>query len=136
MRMPRDSRIAAREAAAMPLPREETTPPVTKMNLVIRSWATVFAFYSALRVHVQSERPFFGQRRDSDKLSLSTSPALVGSDEGATSFPGLVLSDVSSRRGSEKLRSRRQLVPSAPLTGDEVVLNYGNARPPEWAFRP
>ena len=32
---PRDSRIAAREAAAIPLPREDTTPPVTKTNLVI-----------------------------------------------------------------------------------------------------
>src|SRR5688572_424721 len=31
----RDSRIAAREAAAMPLPREETTPPVTKTYLVM-----------------------------------------------------------------------------------------------------
>jgi hypothetical protein len=27
--------MAAREAAAIPLPREETTPPVTKTNLVI-----------------------------------------------------------------------------------------------------
>jgi hypothetical protein len=27
--------MAASEAAAMPLPSEETTPPVTKMNLVI-----------------------------------------------------------------------------------------------------
>src|SRR5437667_7129521 len=34
-RMPRDSRIAAREAAAMPFLREETTPPVTKTYLVI-----------------------------------------------------------------------------------------------------
>src|SRR4051812_2199044 len=34
-RMPRDSRIAAREAAAMPFPREETTPPVTKTYFVI-----------------------------------------------------------------------------------------------------
>src|SRR5260221_6231533 len=31
----RDSRIAAREAAAMPLPSEETTPPVTKTYLVM-----------------------------------------------------------------------------------------------------
>src|SRR5688500_2215268 len=31
----RDSRIAAREAAAMPFPREETTPPVTKTYLVM-----------------------------------------------------------------------------------------------------
>src|SRR3970282_2619249 len=34
-RMPRDSRIAARDAAAMPFPREETTPPVTNTYLVI-----------------------------------------------------------------------------------------------------
>jgi hypothetical protein len=27
--------MAAKEAAAIPFPREETTPPVTKMNLVI-----------------------------------------------------------------------------------------------------
>src|SRR4051812_18782157 len=32
---PRDSRIAASEAAAIPLPREDPTPPVTKTNLVI-----------------------------------------------------------------------------------------------------
>src|SRR3954466_8111726 len=37
-RMLRDSRIAARDAAAIPLPREETTPPVTK---------TYFAIYPA-----------------------------------------------------------------------------------------
>src|SRR6185295_15562616 len=34
-RMPRDSRIAAREAAAIPFPRLETTPPVTNTYLVI-----------------------------------------------------------------------------------------------------
>src|SRR5690606_31196585 len=32
---PRDSRIAARDAEAMPLPREDTTPPVTNTNLVM-----------------------------------------------------------------------------------------------------
>src|SRR6185436_12523400 len=34
-RMLRDSRIAAREAAAMPFPSEETTPPVTKTYFAI-----------------------------------------------------------------------------------------------------
>jgi hypothetical protein len=34
--IPRDSRIAPRDAAAMPLPKEETTPPVTKTNLVMK----------------------------------------------------------------------------------------------------
>jgi hypothetical protein len=29
---PRASRIAPREAAAMPFPKEETTPPVTKIK--------------------------------------------------------------------------------------------------------
>jgi hypothetical protein len=33
---PRDSRIAARDAAAIPFPREDTTPPVTNTYLVIR----------------------------------------------------------------------------------------------------
>lgn len=32
---PRDSKIDARDAAAMPLPKEETTPPVTNMYLVM-----------------------------------------------------------------------------------------------------
>ena len=31
----RDSRIAAREAAAIPLPREDTTPPVMKIYLIM-----------------------------------------------------------------------------------------------------
>src|SRR5882672_2812932 len=33
--MPRDSRIAAREAAAIPFPKEETTPPDTNTYLAI-----------------------------------------------------------------------------------------------------
>jgi hypothetical protein len=32
---PRDSRIAASEDAAIPLPRDETTPPVMKMYFVM-----------------------------------------------------------------------------------------------------
>src|SRR5471030_2912932 len=36
---PRDSKIAAREAEAIPLPREDTTPPVTNTNLVIADGA-------------------------------------------------------------------------------------------------
>src|SRR6185503_18191094 len=34
-RTPREVRIAASDAAAMPFPSEETTPPVTNTNLVI-----------------------------------------------------------------------------------------------------
>jgi hypothetical protein len=32
---PRASKIDAKEAAAIPLPKEDTTPPVTKMYFVI-----------------------------------------------------------------------------------------------------
>ena len=32
---PRDSKIVAIEAAAIPFPKEETTPPVTKINFVM-----------------------------------------------------------------------------------------------------
>lgn len=38
-RKPRDSRIAANDAAAMPFPREETTPPVTNTYLVMIDFA-------------------------------------------------------------------------------------------------
>src|SRR5271154_7135240 len=38
---PRASRIAPREADAMPLPSEETTPPVTKTNRVIGTAAQI-----------------------------------------------------------------------------------------------
>src|SRR6185437_9455028 len=34
-RTPREVRMAASDAAAMPFPNEETTPPVTNTNLVI-----------------------------------------------------------------------------------------------------
>jgi hypothetical protein len=34
--MPRDSRIAPKLAAAMPLPRLDTTPPVTKTYLAMK----------------------------------------------------------------------------------------------------
>lgn len=32
---PRASKMAAKEAAEMPLPKEDTTPPVTNINLVM-----------------------------------------------------------------------------------------------------
>src|SRR3990172_1414764 len=41
-RNPRASRSAPMEAAAIPLPREETTPPVTKMNLIGTSSSFLF----------------------------------------------------------------------------------------------
>ena len=44
-RMPREARIAASDAAAMPFPREETTPPVTNTNLVMGDKFRKFPFY-------------------------------------------------------------------------------------------
>src|SRR5512137_1800487 len=44
-RTPRDARIADRDAAAMPFPSEETTPPVTNTNLVMADKFRKFVFY-------------------------------------------------------------------------------------------
>src|SRR3546814_2735875 len=55
-RRPRASRMAAREAAAMPLPREDTTPPVTKTSGVTEPgevmgsagrWTSAFSRFEA-----------------------------------------------------------------------------------------
>src|SRR5580765_7854418 len=54
-RMLRDSRIAARDAAAMPFPSEETTPPVTKTNLVMYFSSRKFLFYPMLCVWAKIE---------------------------------------------------------------------------------
>src|SRR5512139_129659 len=56
---PRASRMAPSEAAAMPFPSEETTPPVTQMNLVMG--ATVAG--EARREDSLSERPLSGHRK-------------------------------------------------------------------------
>src|SRR3970282_1861623 len=55
IRNPRASRSAPMEAAAIPLPREETTPPVTKMNLIGTSLSSLF-FGSA--APLDRQRPF------------------------------------------------------------------------------
>src|SRR6476661_1058008 len=65
--MPRVSRIAAREAAAMPLPREETTPPVTKQNLVIAYISDVYEFYRGGHRAVYRH----GARRDAYAMNAS-----------------------------------------------------------------
>src|SRR5512135_1696963 len=44
-RTPREARIAASDAAAMPFPREETTPPVTNTNLVMGGQFRKLVFY-------------------------------------------------------------------------------------------
>src|SRR5678815_2355080 len=44
-RTPREARIAASDAAAMPFPNEETTPPVTNTNLVMDGQFRKFVFY-------------------------------------------------------------------------------------------
>src|SRR5438477_3807636 len=88
-RMLRDSRIAAREAATMPFPNEETTPPVTK---------TYFAIYPARGEIVKFTGFFFLSR-------CSSSPRRRG--------PHLFLEKLDSRlRGNDDRLSRR--TPTAP----------------------
>src|SRR5512135_3383648 len=76
---PRDSRIAAREAAAIPLPREETTPPVTNTYFVIVSALPHLAWGEALPVKRQYTDAAAGgrprERRDTARRTAA--PALV-----------------------------------------------------------
>src|SRR5438093_9552914 len=83
---PRDSRIAASDAAAMPLPSEDTTPPVTKTNLVIafstRS-ARVLWWYSAI---IGKGCFVIPAKAGTQRVPLSLDPRLRGGDE---SFAGV-----------------------------------------------
>lgn len=53
--MPRVSSSAAKEAAAMPLPKEDTTPPVTKTYLVMKDYIGSFNNVEIMQ-YAESER--------------------------------------------------------------------------------
>src|SRR3972149_931087 len=72
-RMPRDSRIAARDAAAIPLPREETTPPVTKTYLVIYLACAGMGKFTGTRPAPQTS-----PGKDLPRAALLTDGALQG----------------------------------------------------------
>src|SRR5690554_1189892 len=62
-RSPRDSRMAANEAAAIPLPREETTPPVTNTYLVIVEYTPGVCRAGAGNLDYSRERPWTDARQ-------------------------------------------------------------------------
>src|SRR5882672_5171276 len=74
-RMLRDSRIAARDAAAMPFPNEETTPPVTKTYLAIypsrgeMTEFTGFCFTPSVHVHPLRLHPVVRAMHSADVLA-------------------------------------------------------------------
>src|SRR5881628_2941643 len=74
--MPREARIAAREAAAMPFPSEETTPPVTNTNLVIGDKFRKFVFYRNRRGGTICARVQCGGR-------MNSALHVVGADSSA-----------------------------------------------------
>src|SRR5690348_7860924 len=84
-RMLRDSRIAARDAAAMPFPNEETTPPVTKTYFAIypsRGEMTKFTgfFFLSLRKRriaaaAQPEAEIFSKNKPVPAFAGATSSA-------------------------------------------------------------
>src|SRR5436190_6643770 len=85
-RMLRDSRIAAREAAAMPFPREETTPPVTNTYFVIYPRRVGMEEFTRIRAPSQmSGRPDASDycRCKSVKASLRGRIGLRGGDRAA-----------------------------------------------------
>src|SRR6478736_6354069 len=76
-RTPREARIAASDAAAMPFPREETTPPVTNTNLGMGDKFRKSAFYRTRRAQtIWSAAPIarVGDQRSADSLQRCRKP--------------------------------------------------------------
>src|SRR3954447_20691002 len=61
-RSPRETRSRPSEAAVIPLPSDETTPPVTKMNFVVVRFVVVVALMSALQGRSDGADPRAGSR--------------------------------------------------------------------------
>src|SRR5215467_9724257 len=80
--MPREARIAASDAAAMPFPREETTPPVTNTNLVMgdKFWKFIFYITGSLRTNQSSMGRVGRNTRKALSRSLSTHQRQHGID--------------------------------------------------------
>src|SRR4051812_28681231 len=98
-RMLRDSRIAAREAAAMPFPNEETTPPVTK---------TYFAIYPTRGEMAKFTGIFFCSLVDVHPLRLDP---VVGAVHSTNIFP---------HRPRNHLPVQRHVVNLGVVLGDGV----------------
>src|SRR5258706_8741174 len=118
-RMPRDSRIAAREAAAMPFPREETTPPVTN---------TYFVIYPR-RVGMEESTRFYPRSQTGNCAENRNQPQLHERSE-------LGRGDVAAGQGRHHVGGHgieaghdfgAHLEGSAPREGDMHVLRGGPA---------
>src|ERR1700680_3804224 len=99
---PRASRIAPKEADAMPLPSEETTPPVTKTNRVMMG-------HRRLMVSLR------------EATIVTRDPEPKGTIEIRREFrlPDRAALDNRSRaqRGTRVLPEHRRIIPSAPEAG-------------------
>src|SRR4051812_10699419 len=104
-RMPRDSRIAAREAAAMPFPREETTPPVTKTYFVIYPRRVGMEEFTTIRLTSQMSR-----RRDA--------PCLRGAKDARFRAQELL----PYRGGQRRARSRSRIARRGEATPSHASL--------------
>ena len=90
-RMPREARIAASDAAAMPLPSEETTPPVTKTNLVMATRSRKFAILPGDRADARTRRPGGGAptAREAERGRSATRTASRPSSASTASIAGV-----------------------------------------------
>src|SRR5580704_10156996 len=89
---PRALRIVPIEAAVIPLPSEETTPPVTNTNFAMRrasreSFSDCISRVAKARTDVR-RRPSAGPRLEEDDPRLVAFPARSGEDETRLWFPG------------------------------------------------
>ncbi len=75
MRRPRDSKSAPMAAAATPLPREDSTPPVIKISLVFTG---SLIYLASADVKKGLERPAAALRRASQHLGAAVAQASSG----------------------------------------------------------
>src|SRR4029077_20684814 len=78
---PRASRMAPRDADAMPLPSEETTPPVTKTNRVMMGTAEKLSARAQLYRAMQTKP--VGNNENSTGIQVSRSRRLRQSETAA-----------------------------------------------------
>lgn len=100
--MPRDSRMAPSDAAAMPLPSEDTTPPVTNTYLVMEKQAA-------------------GKPNDS-RNAHSLSAASFGCSLQIFGYKDRLFAQRASRR---RMVSNRQTAAAAPTFSDSTASAIG-----------
>src|SRR5690606_8445008 len=109
-RRPRDSRMAARDAAAIPLPREDTTPPVTNTYLVVIIKTRLTASQAiAGNLDYNGKRPSLGTSQEAARAAHASCARRLDSGAGPAQMAWVLCSSqlraAPCTRGSRRSRT-------------------------------